>query len=390
MRVLFVTSSTTTHGGGSKSFLQMLKGLIPYGIDPLVILPDNNGLYHVLQQAGIMCIALKYPYRLSIYPPKKSSWIDLVLYIPRLIYGVIINSLSCIQLLKISKHFNPDIIHTNVSVTAIGYYVARLLNIPHIWHIREYADLDFNFHYFPSKRLQLHRYRRPNSYTICITKDIQKHHALNTWSQSAVIYNGILPEKELYYQKNKKPYFLFAGRIEQAKGILFLIDAYADYYKRTASPIPLYIAGSGTNQYVKLVQDKISQHQITDHVVFLGMKDDILSLYREATAIIIPSISEGFGRITAEAMFSGCLVIGNDTAGTKEQFDIGKEITGEEIGLRYTTRDSLVQHMIDVTHKHIETYESMILRGQKTAATLYSTEQHAKYVYEFYKNIVLK
>lgn len=390
MKILFITSSTTTHGGGSKSFLHMLKGLISYGITPLVILPDNKGLYNVLQQSGIACIALKHSYRLSIYPPNKSTWKDKALFVPRLIFSVIINNLSCIQLLKIAKQFNPDIIHTNVSVTAIGYYVARLLHIPHIWHIREYADKDFNFHYFPSKKIQLSRYKRPNSYTICITKDIQQHHELDMWSNSAVIYNGIFSQKELFYQKHKQRYFLFAGRLEEAKGILPLIDAYADYCKEIDSPLPLHIAGSGTNQYMKLIQNKISQYNIQDHIVFLGMRNDILSLYREAIAIIVPSISEGFGRVTAEAMFAGCLVIGNDTAGTKEQFDIGLEITGEEIGLRYTTRKLLIQHMINVTSTPFDTFVPMILRGQKTATALYSTEQHAKHIYEFYKKITLK
>ena len=390
MKILFITSSTTIHGGGSKSFLQMLKGLIHCGITPLVILPDNNGLYKVLLQMGVACIALKHSYRMSVYPQNKHTWRDIILFTPRLIYGMIINNLSCIQLIKIAKQFNPDIIHTNVSVTAIGYYVARLLKIPHVWHIREYADLDFDFHYYPSKKVQQHRYKRSNSYTICITKDVQQHHGLNNWSNSVVIYNGIFSQKELFYEKHKKDYFLFAGRIEQAKGILPLIDAYADYRTKTKSPLPLHIAGSGNEQYVKLVQDRISQYNITKHVKFLGMRDDILSLYREATAIIVPSISEGFGRITAEAMFSGCLVVGNDTAGTKEQFDNGTEITKEEIGLRYTTHDLLVKHLLDITAQHIETYEPMILRGQKTATILYTTEQHAKYVYEFYNKITLK
>lgn len=46
-----------------------------------------------------------------------------------------------------------------------------------------------------------------------------------------------------------------------------------------------------------------------------------------ATALIVPSPFEAFGLITAEAMFNKCLVIGKDTAGTKEQFDNGQKNT---------------------------------------------------------------
>lgn len=387
MKVLFVTSSTTPYGGGSKSFLQMVKGVLSYGVNPLIVFPDNNGLFKIMQQEGIPCVALRYSYRMSIYPPT-TSLRDKIRFIPRLLYSLIINNLATIQLLNITKKFKPDIIHTNVSVTTIGYYIARLLKIPHIWHIREYADLDFNMHYYPFKKIQQRRYKQPHSYTICITKDIQKHHMLGGWDNSKVIYNGIYSENELFYQPNKKSYFLFAGRIEHAKGVIPLIDAYAEYCKKNDSPIPLHIAGNGSAQYKKLIQEKIEEHNINKYVFLLGMRDDILSLYKEARAIIVPSISEAFGRITAEAMFAGCLVIGNDTAGTKEQFDIGKAITGDEIALRYTTHEQLINHLLDVTNNPIKLYEPIILRGRETAKQLYSTEQHAKSVYEFYNKIL--
>ena len=387
MKVLYVTSSTTPYGGGSKSFLQMVKSLIAYGIKPLIVFPNNRGLFKIMQQEGIPCIALRFPYRMSIYPPT-TSLRDKILFIPRFIYCLIINTLATIQLYAVTKNFQPDIIHTNVSVTAIGYYVAHLLKIPHVWHIREYADLDFNLHYFPSKKTQQKRYRHAQSYTICITKDIQRHHMLNEWDNSIVIYNGIYSHKELFYQSHKKAYFLFAGRIEHAKGIIPLIDAYAEYCKKCDSPIPLHIAGSGSAHYIKLVQEAIDKHNIKQNVILLGMIDDIFSLYKEARAIVVPSLSEGFGRITAEAMFAGCLVIGNNSAGTKEQFDMGKTIMGDEIALRYTTHDQLVNHLLDVTNNPITFYEPIIMRGNAVATLLYSTEQHAKYIHNFYNKII--
>lgn len=389
MKVLFVTSSTTTHGGGSKSFLQMLLGLASYGIDPLVIFPDNQGLFQVLQQRGIACIATRHPYRMSVYPNVRTLN-DALLFIPKLTYRFIINNISTIQLLKIAKQFRPDLIHSNVSVTAIGYYVARFYKLPHIWHIREYGDLDFDFHYYPSRSAQLKRYKQSRSHTICITKDIQRYNKLENWCHSHVIYNGILSKESSLYNKIKKNYFLFAGRLEKAKGILPLIDAYAEYCKKVEEPIPLYLAGSGTTDYVNIIHEQIIQSQIDKHVIFLGMRDDILTLYKDAKALIVPSSSEGFGRITAEAMFVGCLVIGKNTAGTKEQFDNGKEMLGKEIGLRYNNKEQLVQQLIYVTKNSLESIEPIILRGQQVAIQLYATEHNVAHVYNLYKQIVSK
>ena len=118
------------------------------------------------------------------------------------------------------------------------------------------------------------------------------------------------------------------------------------------------------------------------------MIDDVIPYYKNAKALIVPSLFEGFGFITAEAMLSGCLVIGNDVAGTKEQFDNGKEITGEEIALRYSTQEQLIQHLIDVTNNPSLEYEAMLLHGQAVAKQLYSIEENANKIHKFYLFIV--
>jgi glycosyltransferase involved in cell wall biosynthesis len=204
------------------------------------------------------------------------------------------------------------------------------------------------------------------------------------------LYDGVLSKNAVYYSANKKPYFLYAGRFEQVKGILPLIDAYYVYCQTHPSPLPLHIAGGGSDTYTKLVIDKILHYNLEDKIILLGMRSDILSLYREAKALIVPSLNEGFGFITAEALFSGCLVIGNNVAGTKEQFDNGKDKTGMEVALRYNTQDQLVQHLIAGTNNDIEYYEPMILRGQEVAKLLYSTEQSGIELYKFYQQILNK
>lgn len=386
MKVLFLTISQEVHEGSSKALLQLLDGLIPLGIKPLIVLPSKRSLYSYLKQQKIPCIVIQSGYRMSVYP-WAGTIKNKILFIPRLLGRLIVNNLATLKLLRIVNQFKPNLIHTNMSVISIGYYVARFFKIPHIWHIREYGDLDFQVHHYPTKKNKLNKYKSPGSYTLCITKDIQQYNNLQTWRNSHVIYDGVLSTTNCYYQKEKAPYFLFAGRLERAKGILLLIDAYANYCEQHSSPLQLYIAGSGTETYTQLIKDKIAQYTLENRVLLLGMQDDILSLYRRATALIVPSISEGFGFITAEAMFSGCLVIGNDTAGTKEQFDNGKEITGEEIGLRYNTQKQLVQHLVDVTNNSTGYYTPMILRAQQVVSQLYSTETHVKNVYNLYNRI---
>lgn len=391
MKILYITSATSMFGGGSKAFMNTLYGIMQYGIEPIVVFPDTGEMYQHLKQQNIPVYACFY--REGVYPPFDKYWKNKILFIPRLVGRILANTIGTVQLYRICKKNKPDILHTNVSVTNIGYQVSRLLHLPHIWHIREYGALDFNFHYYYCRKQQLRKYKRKNSYSICITKDIQQYNQLAGRLQSHVVYDGVLPESSIYYQPNKQHYFLFAGRIEKAKGVIPLLEAYAQYAQQSNFPLPLHIAGKIKNDaYQQQCKHIITRYNIEDKVVFLGERDDILNLYREAQALIVPSLSEGFGFITAEAMFSGCLVVGHDVAGTKEQFGNGKQLTGEDIGLRYTTQEQLVQYLLYITDRvrndtFTQTYEPMILRAQKVVKQLYTTEKNAEQVYQFYKNI---
>ena len=393
MKVLYILHALSTTEGSAKSFLNLLNSLIPLGIQPVVVCPNEGDVYQYLKGKNIPVYTCFF--RFCVYPPFDKVRKNRLLFVPRLFGRVMANVIGTLQVCRICRREKPDIIHTNVSVVDIGYHASRLLHIPHIWHIREYGALDFNYYYYYYKRQQLRRYRRRNSYTICITKDIQRYNKLENINNSRVIYDGVLSEKSIYYTSNKHPYFFFAGRIEPAKGVLYLLQAYVTYCNKCAQPLPLYLAGrfSIVNpNYVQECQKIVKDNNLQDKVIFLGEIQDVLSHYQEAQALIVPSLSEGFGFITAEAMFSGCLVVGNDVAGTKEQFDNGKQITGEEIALRYTTQEQLVQYLIDITNAvHDSTftakYEPMILRGQKVVKQLYTSEQHAKHVFQFYQDI---
>ena len=129
---------------------------------------------------------------------------------------------------------------------------------------------------------------------------------------------------------------------------------------------------------------------VEDSVKLLGglPSEKVRQLMEKATALIMASRAEAFGRVTAEAMFAGCLVIGRDTAGTKEQLDNGLTQIGREIGLRFSNVHELSQHMFDITYKGIETYFPMIKDSQNVVRHLYTTESYAEGVKNFYKQII--
>ena len=383
IRVLYILNATDPFGGATKAVMNLLDGTSC--ISPYFILPDDSGVAQVLQQKGIPYSVLNY--RMAVYPPL-TCLKDYLLFLPRLCGRIWLNSRAAKRVQTIARDFNADIIHTNTSVNDIGYKAARKLRIPHVWHIREYGILDFNFHHYPCHSHFMRRLKSAQSYTICITRDIQRYSGLQDWPASRVIYDGVLHANQVCLSLPKKDYFLFAGRLEEGKGIEELIEAYSVYSSKTEQPMPLWIAGDTRDAgYKDKLLGIVSHMACKDTIHFLGMRKDILSLMQGAMALIVPSRAEGFGFITAEGMFSGALVIGKNVSGTKEQFDNGCQLTKQEIALRYKTQDELVRHMLQVSRQGIEPYLPTIKAGQAAAEQLYSVESHQRAVCQFYNEI---
>lgn len=386
MKVAYILNSTLSLGGASKAFKTLVAGLTKQNISVCVILPEKKDLYYEIRNMGLPVFTTTF--RNNTYPYLR-TFKDFVMFLPRLLGRFFSNKIAIGKITKWLAEQNVDIIHSNVGVVNVGYFAACKLNIPHVYHIREYGDLDFGMHYFPTKNAFYTQLNKPNSYSICITRNIQQYHKQDKKQTSRVIYDGICAEKKQMPWVKKEPFFLFAGRIESAKGLDFLLDAYAGYIKTSDIIIPLHIAGEATNnKYLATINKKINDYQIGNHVVFLGMRHDIEQIMQKATAIIIASPSEGFGLCMTEAMFNGCLVIGRNTSGTKEQMDNGYNITKQEIALRYNTKGELSEHLVTVSHMSESDMHKYAERAFNVVNSLYTKEATANQVTAFYNEIL--
>ncbi len=105
-------------------------------------------------------------------------------------------------------------------------------------------------------------------------------------------------------------FFLHVGRWKRYKNLPFLLEAYQKYLARTArEPLHLVLCrGGGTDRRVDRV---LNQLNLREHVRVLEHIPDTLlpAVYRAATALLQPSICEGFGLPVAEAMACGTPVV---------------------------------------------------------------------------------
>lgn len=372
MRVVYVLNSNGMYGGATKSFLTMLEGLMAKGISPLVVLPQAGGLQAVLQGKGVETLVLDY--RPNTYP-YDANLKDYVLWLPRLIARRWLNYRAAEALARRIHGF--DIVHTNVSVIDIGARAAERLGLPHVYHFREYGDLDFSFKYYPSKKA----FMRSVTHSICITRGIQEHHGLAGDSRSQVIYNPVVGGNAVMPCAEKEDYILFAGRLQETKGIETLLKA----YERSTCKYRLLIAGDAKEaEYGQRVRSLAEELGLKGRVEFLGNRQDIAALMQRAQAVVVPSYFEGFGRTTAEAMANGTLVIGHNTGGTKEQFENGLAFTGGPIAIGYNTPEELTAQLSSLESADAE----MLCNAFSTVRHFYSNDACIEGVYGLYKKIM--
>lgn len=386
MRIAYILSTTPVLSGSHIAFKNMLRGVMERGVEPIVIIPDKQELYDDLKPLDIPIFMTTY--RFNVYP-YLNTLKDYLVFIPKLVARQVVNFIAVRKLTRYLRDKDIDIIHTNIGVMDVGFRTAKRLKIPHIYHIREYGDLDFGLHYFPNKKSFIKQLRSPNSYSISITKGIRRYFNEKGRMSSRIIYDGVFSQKNELVNKPKDRFFLYVGRIQPTKGLMPLLEAYNIFCKTCPVMVPLHVIGGITDEHFhQQVLHFIEENKLSNSVFFEGQISDVSHWMQKALAIIIPSLSEGFGFCMPEAMFNGCLAIGYNVGGTKEQMDNGLELQGKEIALRYDNITELVEHLKNVASTAPEEYNPYILRAFDTVNLLYSMEHHADQVYLFYQDIL--
>lgn len=144
---------------------------------------------------------------------------------------------------------------------------------------------------------------------------------------------SFVPAAEIFEESageaEQKPYFLFAGRLENLKGLQTLIPVF-----RRRQQANLLVAGSGNYESELRQLAKGS-----DNIKFLGHLDQkrLQALYRRAVAVVIPSICfEMFPLVILEAFQQQTPVIARNLGGMKE---IIEESSG---GALYNSEEELM------------------------------------------------
>lgn len=120
------------------------------------------------------------------------------------------------------------------------------------------------------------------------------------------------------------PYFIYVGPFKERKNVARIVDAFIEWkQKNNTLPHMLYLVGRPTkSHYAQEIMYRISHAPPEIRTSIVQIKDvtdtELATLYQGATALVFPSLLEGFGLPILEALSVGCPVITSATTSTRE------------------------------------------------------------------------
>jgi glycosyltransferase involved in cell wall biosynthesis len=262
------------------------------------------------------------------------------------------------------------------------------MGIPHVWHLREFGDLDYRLVPDLGRTAQKWLITRADG-VIAISNSIREHYQLNSASRIRVVYSGVAwesdfdrlrEEAERGHSRHGDYTFALVGLLHPAKGQETAIRALHQIVQHRCD-VKLVLAGSGPMVYRRQLELLVSRLGLNKHVEFRGYTGDIFSVYQKADAVLMCSTNEAMGRVTAEAMAASRPVIGYCNAGTREI------IEHEKTGLLYDGgSEALADCMLRFLEKPAWASE-LGENGWYNARDRFTIERYAESVFEVLRNL---
>lgn len=172
---------------------------------------------------------------------------------------------------------------------------------------------------------------------------------------------------------------LFVGTTDPRKNLARLVEAYAELVQRTADVPDLVIAGTIRNPADVPPTAGSADDRVRRRITFTGYVTDEerQRLYREASMLVLPSLTEGFGITALEAMTVGVPVVASNRGALPEVVgDAGVLVDPENVS---DISNALEQVLSDSGMRR-----SMTERGLRQAQR-FSWSESAERLYEAYR-----
>lgn len=348
MRVLHITHYGELYGANRSLLDLVLRAREAHGVEAFVLLGRDGALRERLEQAGISCAVVPF-----------KPWMERRIYMGGPHHRLMqwtrhrramaqrahFNRQALQDMLHRVAEWRPELLHVHSSVIGLGPELARRLQVPWVWHIRELHRQHYGYS-VDGGEAAFGRALRKADAVIALSEAVRRD-VLELGGKRVrvhVIPNGIAHADQLLHLRRQaeqrwehpRPFrFALLGLFHPSKGQVEAVEALAAV-RAAGVDVELVLAGDGP---AEAIERSIAATSMQAHVQRAGFVEDPFALYHTVHCVLNCSRHEAMGRTTVEAMASGLPVIGHASGATVELIDPG------QFGALYRSPEELAAHM---------------------------------------------
>lgn len=328
IKILVLSHISELVGGAEKSLLDLFDiWTEKYDVEPEFILRTPIGtLGQELKDRGWKYSAVDYTFWSESNPPQTKGDIK---------NKSLKNTKAVVEIEQIIKKAKPDLVLTNSVVCPWAALAAYYQNVPHVWFVREYGDLDHGRVFDIGRKKTWEDVDSLSSLVITNSQALARH-----------VKKYIDPEKvtTLYHpfnleeinsrtkEKVKNPYknkqslklILTAGSLTVSKGVKEAVEATGRLNMKGYKTEICLVGRQDNRPYLKEIDEIINKYELKDKIHFVGWQKNPLAYVAKADVGIMSSRCEAFGRVTFEYLAIGKPTLGTNSGGTPEMVREGR------------------------------------------------------------------
>ena len=354
MKVLFITDSNA-QGGAYVAFVDLVYQVYTKGVAVIVLTGEYNELNRKLKEIGINSVAAGHRMAMG---GLASGIRRPISFLKR---WILYNVCEIKAQNKISNTIDLssiDIIHTNSARNSIGCFISKKYGIPHIMHIREFADKDFACVSF--RKDYISYYNQFTDKFLAVSNAVRDHWINKGIDKDKILtlYDGVKCDNILLSTDNSKKddvlKMVIVGGVVRTKGQHIAVKAISLLPEDIRYKVTLDIVGWVDDKYVMEMKDFLQKNNISTQIKFLGARNDVHQILGNYHVGLMCSKSEGFGLVTAEYMHAQLGVIASNSGACPELvvngecgllFEVGNaKSLADCIETYFRNRDLLIMH----------------------------------------------
>ena len=382
MKVLYIIDYGTI-GGATKAFVEMVLSEKKLGVHPIVITSKYNEINSLLEKNKIPNLAVGH---YTVFEPFNYDGIRSLWWLLKMTIRYYTAERKAFNLIR--KHISLDeidIIHSNTNRCTLGCLINKKYNIPHVMHIREFADKDFGC--ISLRPFYIRYFNKFTSEFFSVSNAVMQY-----WNMKGIhcdknhlIYDGVKCENILESKKQKTDclHMVIVGGVCKAKGQIIAVKAFEFIPPKIREKIHLDIIGWCDNEYLDEIIHITRKLNVTSNVHYLGAMPNVYEILCNYNIGLMCSLSEGFGLVTAEYMHARLGVIASNSGANPEL------ITNGESGLLFAVNDPKdLARCIMMFYEDRDLLELCSHNAYDKAKATYTSINNAQQIYNEYLKIL--